>query len=70
MINKEKIENINTKNIYDEFNKYEKHVDKNNISGNNKIIGLININNDDINKEIPILIHSKIVKKCINMKLK
>ena len=55
LINKEKIENINTKKIYDEFNKYEKDVDKNNISGNNKIIGLININNDDINKEIPII---------------
>ena len=36
---------------------WEKNVEvtKNNISGNNKITGLININHDGINKEIPII---------------
>ena len=54
LIKQEKIKNMNTKLLYNEFKKYEEYVKENNLK-NNIIIGEINISSNDINKDIQII---------------
>jgi len=54
LIKKEKIEDINTKILYNEYKRYEKDIEENN-KENNIIIGEIYISSDDINKDIQII---------------
>ena len=67
LIKKEKIEDINTKILYNEYKRYEKDIEENN-EENNIIIGEINISSDDTNKDIhKLLIHLKIIKEHIHI---
>jgi len=54
LIKKEKIKNINTKILYNEYKKYERDIEGNN-KKNNIIIGEINISSKNINKDIQII---------------
>ena len=54
LIQKEKFENINTKDLHEKFKNYEKEIKENDIKSN-KIIGEIFIEKEDINKEILII---------------
>jgi len=54
LIKKEKIKDINTKLLYNEYKKYEKDIEENN-KKINIIIGEINISSNDINKDIQII---------------
>ena len=54
LIKQEKIKNMNTKLLYNEFKKYEEYIKENNLK-NNIIIGEINISSNDINKDIQII---------------
>ena len=62
LIKPERIQNINTKELYDEYQKYEEEIEENNVknriknkSKNNIIIGEINISQNDINEDIQII---------------
>ena len=51
LIEPKRVRNINTKELYKKYKKYEKDVEENNIK-NNIIIGEINITSKDIKKDI------------------
>ena len=63
LIKQEKIENSNTKTIYEDYKQYEKEL-------NNAILGEINIGTNDINNEVQIINSFENVKKEINYKNK
>ena len=59
LIEKETIEKINLKSLYNEYDKYEKNINneknKERNNGKNIIKGIINIGEDDVNKDIQII---------------
>ena len=63
LIKEEKLNNINTKILYNNHKQYEKEI-------NNIIIGEINIKSDDINKDIRIINSFENVKENIIMEIK
>ena len=67
LIEEEKLEEINTKTLYDTFKQYEKDIKKNNININNDIlnyiVGEISIGADEVNKDIRIINSFENVKR-------
>ena len=62
LIRPERIKNLNTKTLYDDYQRYEEEIEENNKKNrikknikNNIIIGEINISQNDINKDIQII---------------
>ena len=67
LIKKEKMKNMNTKLLYDEYVRYEKAVGEHKIQ-ENLITGKINIESDDINKDIQIINSFENVKRIYKLK--
>ena len=69
LIKKEKIQTINTKQIYKEFKKYEKEIKKKELN-NNTIIGEIYIKPEDVGKDIQIINSYENYKRINNFDIK
>ena len=81
LIRPERIKNLNTKTLYNEYQKYEEEIEENNrinraknnnknSTKNNIIIGEINISQNDINKDIQIINSFENYKKISQLKNK
>ena len=55
LIEKEKLENINIKNLFNKFKKLEKDINENNYNRENIIIGEIDVGSNDIFRNIRII---------------